>query len=77
MQVREICNSVQTIGRGASLSTAAETMRNGIIRWCSYEGVEYLELRYLSHGVDRFLLRKPVPQGAPRVPRETRAGVAA
>ena len=34
-----------------------------IIRWCSYEGVEYLELRYLPHGVDRFLLRKPRTPG--------------
>ena len=37
-----------------------------IIRWCSYERVEYLELRYLPHGVDRFLLRKPRPEAAPR-----------
>jgi tRNA 2-thiouridine synthesizing protein A len=36
-----------------------------IIRWCSYEGVENLELRYLPHGVDRFLLRKPRPEAAP------------
>ena len=35
-----------------------------IIRWCSYEGIEYLELRYLPHGVDRFLLRKPLPDAA-------------
>ena len=35
-----------------------------IIRWCSYESIEYLELRYLPHGVDRFLLRKPVPGAA-------------
>jgi TusA-related sulfurtransferase len=35
-----------------------------IIRWCSYEGIEYLELRYLPHGVDRFLLRKPPPTPA-------------
>jgi tRNA 2-thiouridine synthesizing protein A len=37
-----------------------------IIRWCSYEGVEHLELRYLPHGVDRFLLRKPLLNGAAR-----------
>ena len=37
-----------------------------IIRWCSYEGVEYLDLRYLPHGVDRFLLRKPMPSRAAR-----------
>jgi tRNA 2-thiouridine synthesizing protein A len=36
-----------------------------IIRWCSYEGIEYLELRYLPHGVDRFLLRKPRSEAAP------------
>jgi TusA-related sulfurtransferase len=36
-----------------------------IIRWCSYEGTEYLELRYLPHGVDRFLLRKPPSEAAP------------
>jgi TusA-related sulfurtransferase len=35
-----------------------------IVRWCSYERVEYLELRYLPHGVDRFLLRKPRTQAA-------------
>ena len=52
-----------------------------IIRWCSYEGIEYLELRYLPHGVDRFLLRKPAhsaaTQGTPGAARETRAGIAA
>lgn len=52
-----------------------------IIRWCSYEGIEYLELRYLPHGVDRFLLRKPAhsaaTQGTPGATRETRAGIAA
>jgi tRNA 2-thiouridine synthesizing protein A len=36
-----------------------------IIRWCSYEGMEYLELRYLPHGVDRFLIRKPLTEDAP------------
>jgi tRNA 2-thiouridine synthesizing protein A len=45
-----------------------------IIRWCSYYGVEYLELRYLPHGVDRFLLRKPppVPVGASQKNRRNR-----
>ena len=37
-----------------------------IVRWCSMERVEYLELRYLPHGVDRFLLRKPKPEAGPQ-----------
>ena len=52
-----------------------------IIRWCSYEGIEYLELRYMPHGVDRFLLRKRLPdaaaQGVPGEPREARVDAAA
>src|ERR1700730_16987292 len=32
-----------------------------ITRGCSCERFEYLDLRYLPHGGDRFLLRKPQP----------------
>jgi tRNA 2-thiouridine synthesizing protein A len=45
-----------------------------IIRWCSYEGIEYLELRYLPHGVDRFLLRKPASAAAPLETRSNKNG---